>query len=253
MTREGTPGRPGTRRRGGKPRDAEEVNGVCALTGRSLPSRNLVPLSVLRPRLMERILTDHPELDPDARIAREEAVRYRQIYAEEILRDERGELTRLEREVARSLEAELVSLADIERDYAEQRRLGERLSDGLATFGGSWSFLIAFALFLALWIVGNAWFAPASFDPYPFILLNLILSCLAAVQAPIIMMSQKRQEAKDRLRAQNDYKVNLKAELEVRHLHEKVDHLLSRQWERLAELQQLQIEIMEENAGRERR
>jgi uncharacterized membrane protein len=83
------------------------------------------------------------------------------------------------------------------------------------------------------------------FDPYPFILLNLVLSCLAAIQAPIIMMSQKRQEAKDRLRGENDYRVNLKAELEIRHLHEKIDHILTRQWERLAEIQQIQLEIMQ--------
>jgi uncharacterized membrane protein len=84
------------------------------------------------------------------------------------------------------------------------------------------------------------------FDPYPFILLNLMLSCLAAVQAPIIMMSQNRQEARDRLRSENDYRVNLKAELEIRHLHEKIDHLLQHQWERLIEIQQIQIELMNE-------
>jgi uncharacterized membrane protein len=83
-------------------------------------------------------------------------------------------------------------------------------------------------------------------DPYPYILLNLILSCLAAIQAPIIMMSQNRQEAKDRLRSQHDYQVNLKAELEIRHLHEKVDHLLSHQWERLAEIQEIQLELLSE-------
>ena len=85
-----------------------------------------------------------------------------------------------------------------------------------------------------------------AFDAYPFILLNLVLSCIAAIQAPIIMMSQKRQEAKDRLRALNDYRVNLKAELEIRHLHEKLDHLISRQWQRLAEIQRVQLEIMQE-------
>ena len=87
---------------------------------------------------------------------------------------------------------------------------------------------------------------PLPFDPYPFILLNLVLSCIAAIQAPIIMMSQKRQEAKDRLRAFNDYRVNLKAELEIRHLHEKMDYLISKQWQRLAEIQQMQLEIMQE-------
>jgi uncharacterized membrane protein len=90
------------------------------------------------------------------------------------------------------------------------------------------------------------------FDPYPFILLNLILSCLAAIQAPIIMMSQNRAEARDRLRGDNDYKVNLKAELEIRHLHEKMDHLLRRQYNRLFEIQQIQIELLEELSQRKR-
>ncbi|MFL6596135.1 MAG: DUF1003 domain-containing protein, partial [Chthoniobacterales bacterium] len=107
---------------------------------------------------------------------------------------------------------------------------GERLSDHIATFGGSWRFIISFGAVLLLWIAANAFvFMNKGFDPYPFILLNLILSCLAAIQAPIIMMSQNRSEARDRLRAENDYKVNLKAELEIRHLHEKIDHLLRRQ------------------------
>ncbi|MEJ2066841.1 MAG: DUF1003 domain-containing protein, partial [Deltaproteobacteria bacterium] len=83
------------------------------------------------------------------------------------------------------------------------------------------------------------------FDPYPFILLNLVLSCLAAIQAPIIMMSQNRQEDKDRLQSQHDYLVNLKAELEIRHLHDKVDHLINNQWQRLLEIQEIQTELME--------
>lgn len=107
-----------------------------------------------------------------------------------------------------------------------------------------------FGTILLAWIGINSavllWKPP--FDPYPFILLNLVLSCLAAVQAPVIMMSQNRQEAKDRFRAEYDYQINLKAELEIRHLHEKIDHLLSRQWERLVEIQQIQMELMTELA-----
>lgn len=97
--------------------------------------------------------------------------------------------------------------------------------------------------------------AGRAFDTYPFILLNLLLSCIAAVQAPVIMMSQRRQEAKDRLRANNDYRVNLKAELEIRHLHEKLDYLVSKQWQRLAEIQQIQMEMMNDvsHANRKQR
>ena len=106
---------------------------------------------------------------------------------------------------------------------------------------------IMFAVFLALWVAVNSiallW---RPLDPYPFIFLNLILSCLTAIQAPIIMMSQNRQEAKDRLRARNDYQVNLKAELEIRQLHEKIDHLLSHQWERMIEIQEVQLDLLNE-------
>ena len=102
---------------------------------------------------------------------------------------------------------------------------------------------------ILIWIaINGVMLATRAFDPYPFILLNLVLSCLAAVQAPVIMMSQNRSEARDRLRAENDYKVNLKAELEIRHLHEKLDHLLRRQYNRLFEIQQIQIELLQESA-----
>ena len=127
---------------------------------------------------------------------------------------------------------------------------GQRLSDKIASFGGSWKFIIIFFFILVFWIsVNSLILAFKPFDPYPFILLNLILSCLAAIQAPIIMMSQNRQEAKDRLRASHDYQINLKAELEIRQLHQKLDHLLSRQWERLVEIQEVQIELLNEMQG----
>ena len=116
-------------------------------------------------------------------------------------------------------------------------------------FGGSWTFILSFLVVLIVWMVVNVMVLSAKpFDPYPFILLNLVLSCIAALQAPVIMMSQRRQETKDRLRAENDYRVNLKSELEIRQLHEKIDHQLAHQWKKLAELQQIQIELLEENA-----
>ena len=119
------------------------------------------------------------------------------------------------------------------------------LSAGL--FTSTSTDMICFAIFLVIWIVLNTTLLVARpADPYPFILLNLVLSCLAAIQAPVIMMSQNRQEAKDRLRSQNDYQINLKAELEIRHLHDKLDHLLSHQWQRLAEMQEIQLDLLSE-------
>jgi uncharacterized membrane protein len=217
----------------------------CAITGQELPRRRLVNLETVRPAQADRIRRDHPDLAAEASIAQSEVSKYRTQYVEDLLRDETGDITDLERRVAESLASNETLASNVEEDFDERRTFGEVVSDHLASFGGSWVFILSFMLTLLGWIAYNQVRAEQSFDPYPFILLNLVLSCLAALQAPIIMMSQKRQEAKDRLRSLNDYQVNLKAELEIRHLHEKMDHLISRQWQRLAEIQQLQLDSME--------
>lgn len=218
----------------------------CAISGRELPRRQLVNLETVRPNLAERVRRDHPELPPDALIAKAELERYRSLYVEELLRDESGDISDIERRVAESLATNEMLSENVEEEFEEKRTFGEIVSDHLASFGGSWMFIISFLMLLGTWIAFNLVRGTETFDPYPFILLNLILSCIAALQAPVIMMSQKRQEAKDRLRSLNDYQVNLKAELEIRHLHEKMDHLISKQWQRLAEIQQLQLEIMQD-------
>ena len=129
----------------------------------------------------------------------------------------------------------------------ETMTFGQRLADRVASFGGSWPFILMFAGVLIVWItINSVSLFSKPFDPFPFILLNLVLSCLAAIQAPIIMMSQNRQNEKDRLKAYNDYRVNLKAELEIRHLHSKIDLLLTHQWQRLLEIQQVQTDLLEE-------
>lgn len=218
---------------------------TCAITGKERPKRDLFRLDTLRPTLAERMRKDHPDLTDDSLISRQEVARYRNLYVEDLLKEENGEFSELEREVAESIAAQDTISENTEDDFEEHRTLGDRCSDALASFGGSWAFLISFAIVLFGWMTLNvAQGESKAFDPYPFILLNLVLSCLAAVQAPIIMMSQKRQEAKDRLRSINEYQVNLKAELEIRHLHEKVDYLITKQWQRLAEIQQIQLEIM---------
>lgn len=219
----------------------------CAITGQEMKRADLVDIDTIWPGLAERIRLDHPDLPHDAMIARSEVARYRNLYFRDLLAEERGELSALDQQVARSLATHEAVATDVDRDFAVRRTLGEKLSDQLASFGGSWAFISLFGVVLAVWIGWNLLGAPREvFDPYPFILLNLVLSCIAALQAPIIMMSQKRQEAKDRLRSQSDYRVNLKAELEIRQLHEKIDHMLSRQWQRLAEIQELQIDMIED-------
>lgn len=133
---------------------------------------------------------------------------------------------------------------DVEREHAAAATLGQRVADRIASFGGSWAFIGLFAAVLVTWMLYNVESA-RPFDAFPFILLNLLLSCLAAVQAPIILMSQNRQAEKDRLRATADYEVNLKAELEILALHAKLDALRERAWEDLLELQRRQLELLE--------
>jgi uncharacterized membrane protein len=230
------------------PKNERTKKWICAITGQELPRKQMVVLDSMRPSLADRIRQDYPNLSDDAYICLNEVERYRTLYVKEMLLLEHGELTDLDQQVAQSLADHDTIVENIEDEFEEARTFGERISDVLAEFGGSWAFLLSFFAVLIIWMAINLYKGEAdAFDPYPFILLNLVLSCIAAIQAPIIMMSQKRQETKDRLRALNDYKVNLKAELEIRHIQEKLDYLLTKQWQRLAEMQQMQMELMQEN------
>ncbi len=153
-------------------------------------------------------------------------------------------MSNLETKVIGSL-SEDKSLVSVVEDEVGVRTVGQKVADKVAAFGGSWKFIILFGVFILLWIMANIYLLlNKGFDPYPFILLNLILSCLAALQAPVIMMSQNRQEEKYRERAKKDYMINLKSELEIRMLHEKIDHLIMHQQQELIEIQKVQIEMM---------
>jgi uncharacterized membrane protein len=219
-----------------------------------LPLSQLVLGVNIRRPIFNLILADHPDFRDDLFVASSLLNGYRNKYLEQMLEKEVGELSSLEKEVLDSIqENELVS-TNVEEEIAEQLSLGERMADKIATFGGSWTFILSFFLFILLWMLVNVYLlASRSFDPFPFILLNLILSCLAAIQAPIIMMSQNRKETKDRQRSEYDYKVNLKAELEIRLLHEKIDHLIVHQNQRLLEIQQIQVDLMEDILNRSKR
>ncbi len=202
-------------------------------------AQNSVPLDTLNPAIAEMLRAAEPALCQTGQIPVDVVAKFRTRYLEAMLKDREGRISELDAAVARSIVEEQTIADNVEANYDAQRSFGDRASDTIARFGGSWTFLILFAAFLAGWMALNAAQGRNGFDPYPFILLNLILSTLAAVQAPIIMMSQGRQEEKDRMRARNDYQVNLKAELEIRHLHEKLDHLHRRQLEHLLELRRI--------------
>ncbi len=220
---------------------------ACQLCGRGKNKARLVAAALVSAPVAETIRREHPEWSAEGYICLPDLNRFRSRYIQALLETEKGELTSLEQQVLDSLARQETLSSNIDAQFERELSFGERLADRIADVGGSWGFILAFGAFLLLWVIVNSlvllW---RPFDPYPFILLNLVLSCLAAIQAPVIMMSQNRQEAKDRLRSENDYRVNLKAELEIRHLHEKIDHLLSRQWERLVEIQQVQLELISE-------
>jgi uncharacterized membrane protein len=221
---------------------------ICRqLTPRSDAFHGRILLSSVR----DTIRRAHPDWSDDGWICAAHLHHFRSEYLREVLEEERGQLSAIERGVVESLKEYELLAANINEQFEGKLTLGERVADRVAEFGGSWRFIIAFAAIVVAWIAFNTiQLLARPFDPFPYILLNLVLSCLAAVQAPVIMMSQNRQEAKDRLRAEHDYRVNLKAELEVRLLHEKLDLLLTHQWEKLIEIQRIQLEMMEDLAAK---
>jgi len=219
----------------------------CQICGRRPPDVELLRAHLVRPEVISLIRKSHPDWSDDAFICVDDHNHFRREYVRSLLEDEKGEVSSLKDEVLESISNQEILSTHVDEAFETNLTVGQRVSDVIAKFGGSWAFLIIFAAILAVWIVLNSialLFKP--FDPYPYILLNLILSCIAAIQAPIIMMSQNRQEAKDRLRASHDYQINLKAELEIRQIHQKLDHLLSHQLERMAKIQEMQVEMLSE-------
>ena len=219
---------------------------LCQICKQQKKRDQLLPGELVRDPVAEMIRRKHPDWSPAGFICLADLNHFRTEYVQQILETERGELSALEVEVLKSLKAQEHLSVNINVEFDRQLTFGERMADRIAEFGGSWRFILSFTVVLLVWIVINSVvLLLRPFDPYPFILLNLVLSALAAIQAPIIMMSQNRQETKDRLRAEHDYKVNLKAELEIRQLSEKMDHLLTHQWQRLLEIQEIQTELIE--------
>ena len=209
------------------------------------------PAGQIRRVVAEQIRKEHPAWSGEGHVCFQDLNRFRADYIADVLREEKGELSELEQEVVRSFQEHELLSRNINSEFDRKLTTGELLADRVAEFGGSWAFILCFGGALVLWVVVNTiGLFSQPFDPYPYILLNLVLSCLAAIQAPVIMMSQNRQEAKDRLRAEHDYRVNLKAELEIRHLNAKLDLLLTHQWQQLLEIQQVQTDLIQELAER---
>jgi uncharacterized membrane protein len=220
---------------------------TCEVCKSEKKMSDVMPASLVRGIIAEKIEASCPTWTPTSYVCITDLNRFRNEYVADIIKQDKGELTEIETDIIRSLHEQELLSKNLNAEYDSQLTLGQRLADRIADFGGSWHFMGIFFAVLLLWVaVNSTFFLKKPFDPYPYIFLNLVLSCIAAIQAPVIMMSQNRQEEKDRLRAEYDYKVNLKAELEIRHLHEKIDHLLNSQWQRLLEIQEIQTELMEE-------
>ena len=220
------------------------ISFISDLSGKEYDRSELVNAKSLRKSIIDFIKNDVPTFNDHCKLSIEELNFYRQKYISEKLINEVGELNDLKLQVIESIKkSELISNEAL--DSKQKDTLGDKIADKVATFGGSWIFIISFIVFLLFWIGVNVFiFMNKGFDPYPFILLNLILSCIAALQAPVIMMSQNRQEAKDRERSKNDYMINLKSELEIRILHEKLDHLIMHQQQELLEIQKVQTDLI---------
>lgn len=201
----------------------------------------------IREGIFNLIKSEHPDFDLDSYITLAELNQYRRLYLTSLITQEKGELAIIDRDVMDAIKNNSILSENIQDEIEAKLTSGQRIADRVAAFGGSWTFIITFFSFILIWMTINIWFlATKPFDPYPFILLNLILSCLAAIQAPIIMMSQNRQEQKDRQRGEHDYKINLKAKLEIKLLSEKIDHLLVHQNRKLLEIQEIQTDYLED-------
>ncbi len=220
---------------------------TCYISKKRLPLTELYKGRFLKKEILDLIKKDFPDFNDNEFISIESLNEYRKKYMATLLKQENAEISEMEQQVIESIAKNELLSKDLEEELSKDLTRGQRVADKIASFGGSWTFILFFFFFLFLWMAVNIFFlVKGPFDPYPFILLNLILSCLAAIQAPVIMMSQNRKEEKDRKRSQNDYKINLKAELEIKLLHEKIDHMIIHQNQRMLEIQQLQTDYLDD-------
>jgi uncharacterized membrane protein len=218
---------------------------ICQITKKKFPINELYKGDSLKKEIVDLIKKEFPDFNEDSYISIESLNEYRRKYMASLLTQENAELNEMENQVINSIAKNELLSKDLEEELSRNLIPAQRIADKIASFGGSWTFIGYFFLFLLIWISVNIIeLLKKPFDPYPFILLNLILSCLAAIQAPVILMSQNRKEEKDRKRSQNDYKINLKAELEIKLLHDKIDHMITHQNQRLLEIQELQTDYL---------
>ncbi len=224
----------------------------CAICSKNFSPEELTPLATVRDSLIKAIKQNTPSVDvEDGYICLGDLNKIRREYFKQLIKEEKGDLTEVENAVVDALQEHDVVSKHLDELEPEGGTFGEKLSDTIARFGGSWTFIIIFIISISIWIIWNS-ASQVRFDPYPYILLNLFLSLVASLQAPIIMMSQNRLQHHDRISQEQDYKVNLKSEVEIRVLNEKIDKLISHQWQRLLEIQEMQMDFMEQLTDKNR-
>ena len=211
----------------------------CEVCKEFFDIKDLFPVGLIKNTMLSIAEKKHPDLNKDGYICFDDLRKISNLRFEHILKKEKGALSELDKEVLQSLKSSAVLTENVNEEFEEKLTIGEKIADKIAKFGGSWTFIISFVLVLLLWIAINTFqYVEGTFDPYPFILLNLVLSCLAALQAPVIMMSQNRHAAKDRLAQENDYQTNLKAELLVRQINTRLEIFMKHNWHKMNEITQ---------------
>lgn len=226
---------------------AIKKNQICAICGNRFTLMEGLFLRDLSDLLKEQVLKTNSYAKESSFICLKDLQKLRLAHMQTIIDQD----LEMDQEMSSKLKKEMAKdtyvITNINDTIYGKRTTGQKLADAVAKFGGSWGFIIAFTVILVVWMTINVMHLfGAHFDPYPFILLNLFLSCVAAIQAPIIMMSQNRQAERDRFDSENDYKTNMKSEMEIRLLHEKLDQLNEVQWPHILDIQKMQIEVLSE-------
>jgi uncharacterized membrane protein len=219
----------------------------CQIMQVDIPLDDAIPVDLIRDSLLPLIQSKSNPWDPQGFVSLEELNKARAQHVASLLSADDVDTEKMNKEVLTSVQEHELLAKNVDREFEKNQSFGDRMADKIAAFGGSWRFIGIFTVILLVWMFANtAMIMAKPLDPFPYIFLNLILSCLAAIQAPVIMMSQNRQQMRDQMRGDNDYKVNMKAEIEVRAINEKVDKLLNDQWKHLLEIQQMQMDMIQE-------
>jgi uncharacterized membrane protein len=226
---------------------ADQETFPCRICGLQKRKDDLVPAERIPASIVDIIVKEYPEWSPEGYICRADLDRIMIQYVRDVVEHEKNGYASLEGTINNDIRVEDHLPKNENVEYEKSMTFGEHISDTLAGFAGSWTFLLVFAGLLFLWVILNSYILLSRpFDPYPYILLNLVLSVIAAVQAPVIIMSQNRQEARDRLHAERDFQVSIHTDAEIHRLHKKIDFLMANQGQKLLEIQNIQIELIEE-------